>query len=62
MRTVIVPNQLRDEIVRRLDAALPPEASDTDRDALYHQVLAYYDEHGVIPDFTITKSEDASHD
>ena len=54
MRTVIVPNELRDAINVKLDAAIAacPDAV-KDRDALYHQLLAYFDEHGEIPEFSL---------
>jgi hypothetical protein len=53
-RLVIVPNALRDQINRRLDeliAAAPGAAAD--RDYFYIELLNYYDEHGVIPDFRL---------
>jgi hypothetical protein len=48
---VIVPNSLRDAINEKLDAAIAicPQA-EKERDALYHRLLEYFDEHGVIPD------------
>ena len=57
-RLVIVPNALRDAINDALDEALheaPPDAAQ-DREALYRQLVAFYDEHGYIPDFTVAKS------
>lgn len=53
---VIVPNYLRDEINARLDAEIVkhPNAA-KDRGALYSQLLAYVDEHGVIPDFSLER-------
>lgn len=53
---VIVPNHLRDAINEKLDAAFKevPEA-EKDRDVLYHKLLEYFDEHGVIPDFKLQK-------
>lgn len=58
MRLVIVPNVLRDAIFAKLDAAIAacPEAA-AERETLYEQLLAYYDEHGVIPEFTVTPKE-----
>lgn len=55
-KLVIVPDSLRAAINARLDAAIAacPEAA-ADREALYGQLLAYFDEHGVIPDFTIAR-------
>lgn len=51
---VIVPNALSDAIYAAIDKALNgrpcvPE----ERESLYHRLLGYYDEHGVIPDFTL---------
>jgi len=57
---VIVPNDLRDAINVKLDAALAdmPDA-ERDRDALYQQILAHFNERGVIPDFSIVPKEDS---
>jgi len=57
MRMVIVPNELRDAINAKLDAAITacPDAAN-DRDALYNQLLAYFDEHGEVPDFDLAKN------
>lgn len=54
MKMVIVPNELRDAINAKLDAAISkcPDA-EQDREALYSQLLAYFDEHGEIPDFDL---------
>ena len=56
MSLVIVPNALRDAINARIDEALAacPEAA-VEREEFYGALLAYYDEHGVIPEFTIGK-------
>lgn len=53
---VIVPNELRDAINAKLDAAIRdyPE-SEKDRECLYRELLAFYDEHGYLPEFTIEK-------
>ena len=53
-----MPNALRDEIDAQLDAAIAecPEAA-IEREALYEQLLAYYDEHGFVPEFSITKKD-----
>jgi len=55
-KMVIVPNSLRDAINAKLDAALAscPDAV-KDRDALYSQLLDYFDEHGEVPDFTLDR-------
>jgi hypothetical protein len=52
---------LGDEIDRRLDAALAdaPEDAKADREFLRGQLLAYFNEHGVIPDFKIGSAKDA---
>ena len=58
---VVVPDTLRHRIERALDAAvsdLPkvaqPEAICA-RPALYQQLLEYFNKHGVIPEFSISK-------
>ena len=55
---VIVPDSLDAAIHAKLDAAflVTPDA-EQDREALYGMVLAYFDEHGVIPEFTLAKKE-----
>ena len=56
VRTVIVPNELADEINRALDLAYAknPEAA-VDRDAHFSSLLDYYDEHGKLPDFSFER-------
>ena len=56
MELVIVPNVLQDAINEALDKAIVevPDAAQ-DREVLYQRLLEYYDEHGVIPEFTLTK-------
>lgn len=56
MRTVIVPNSLRNAINAKLDAELAkcPDA-EKDREYLYGQLLAHFDEHGEIPEFSLEK-------
>ncbi len=51
---VIVPNDLRDAIYAKIDAALE-EAPDAapDREVFYDQLLSHYNEHGVVADFTL---------
>ena len=53
---VIVPDDLYNAIHARLDELFKefPDA-EKDRDALYHQVLAYFDEFGRLPSFTIER-------
>jgi len=54
MITVIVPNYIAAEINAKLDAEIEkhPGAA-KDRDELYSQLLAYVNEHGVVPDFSL---------
>jgi len=51
---VIVPNDLRDAIYAKVDAALEevPEAT-PDREVFYDQLLSHFNQHGVVPDFTL---------
>ena len=51
---LIVPDALHDAINQRLDAAIAqcPDAA-KDREHLYRQLLEAFNEHGVIPEFTI---------
>lgn len=53
---VIVPDSLRNAINAKLDTAIAehPDA-ECDRDALYAQLLAYFNEHGVVPDFSLER-------
>lgn len=55
---VIVPNVLADAINKRLDIALNecPDAK-PDREALYGQLLSFFNEHGYIPNFTLGKRD-----
>ena len=54
---VIVPNHLRRELESRLDEqiTLHPNAA-KDRDHLYSQLLAYVNETGQIPDFSLART------
>jgi len=56
MSFVIVPDSLHNAINKKLDAAIRacPDA-EKDRDALYSQVLSYFNEYGIIPEFTLAK-------
>ena len=58
MKVVIVPNELRDAINRKLDAAIEqvPDAK-KGREVFYEHLLGYYDEHGIIPDFDIVPAD-----
>ena len=56
---VIVPNYLAAELNQRLDAEIakhPPAAKD--REVLYSQLLAYVNEHGAIPDFSLQRNSE----
>lgn len=54
---VIVPDSLRAAINEKLDAAiaLAPDA-ESERENLFNQLLAYFNEHGVIPEFSLVKN------
>ncbi len=58
MKMVIVPNELREAIYARVDRAiaLSPDAY-VDRESFYQHLLAFYDEHGYIPEFTLEKNQ-----
>lgn len=51
---LIVPNDLREAIYVRVDAQLKrcPELA-PHRDAIYRELLAYFDMHGEIPNFEL---------
>jgi hypothetical protein len=54
MSFVIVPDYLAEKIYRLVDeeiAKYPPAAPD--RELIYSQILGYFNEHGVIPDFSL---------
>lgn len=50
----VVPDALRDALNAKLDAAIAacPDA-EKDREFLYGQLLEAFNEHGMIPDFTL---------
>jgi hypothetical protein len=52
----VVPNQIGNAIDERLDAEIEkcPDAA-KDREALRSQLIEYFAEHGVIPDFSLGK-------
>lgn len=60
MMLVIVPNYIRDAINAKIDAALVdcPQAA-PDRDMFYDQLLEYFHENGVIPEFSLQKRDAA---
>lgn len=53
-----VPNALRDQINAALDLALKDWLEHTlrDRDVLYREVLAYFNDYGMVPDFSVVKA------
>jgi hypothetical protein len=54
MKLVVVPDALSEAIYRRVDEEIakhPPAAPD--RELIYSHILGYFDEHGVIPDFSL---------
>lgn len=55
---LIVPNYVRDAINAKLDAAIAevPDAA-KDRDHLYQMLLSHFNEHGDVPEFTLTKAQ-----
>jgi len=60
MSIVIVPNYLCDEINAKLDSAIAEcPGAEKDRDELFRMLLAYFDEHGVIPDFSLARKGEA---
>jgi hypothetical protein len=53
---VIVPNELRDAINAKLDAALSvTPGAEPDREYLYSTLLAFFHEHGYLPEFELHK-------
>ena len=51
---VVVPNALRDAINAKLDKAiLDCPGAAPHREELYAQLLSYFNENGVVPDFTL---------
>ena len=64
---VIVPNSLRDAINAKLDAArdeaaIPPEVWSEIQPNLYHELLGVFDRTGVIPEFSLKKTEPTEED
>lgn len=54
---VVLPNYIAGRIDQKLDAAiaLHPDA-EKDRSVLRLRLIAYFDEHGIVPDFELEKS------
>jgi hypothetical protein len=57
-RFVIVPNVISEEIYARIDAVLAeiPDAA-PDRELFYQRLLAFFDEHGYVPEFSLAKGD-----
>lgn len=57
-RLVVVPDSLRNDINDKLESAYQdcPDAR-ADHEALYADMLAYFDEHGGIPDITLKRRD-----
>ena len=55
-RTVVLPNELRDEINALLDEQflIYPDA-EKDREVFFSMLLAFFDEHGYLPDFKLSQ-------
>lgn len=55
---VIVPDWLSANINSAIDKALDGRpCGPFDRDMIFQQLLSHYDEHGTIPDFSLTANE-----
>ena len=58
MRFVIVPDSLSSAINLKLDIAIAAcPAAAADRAELYRELVAYFDEHGEIPEFELKRKE-----
>ena len=61
MRCVVVYDELREVLYRRVDDEIKRSGAPVgERDQHYMTLLRYYDEHGVIPDFTLQKQAGAA--
>lgn len=53
----VIPNYISDEIDRKLEAVIVKHpGAEKDRAELRSQLVAYFDEHGVVPEFDLCKS------
>lgn len=60
-RLLIIPNVLHDAINQAINKALAGRPCDEhSREQVYQSVLAYYDDHGTIPDFELKEKTDGS--
>ncbi len=57
-KLVIIPQMLIDKLNAALDAAYAnaPEAAKGERDIHYNQLLAFVDQYGYVPEFSINKA------
>ena len=56
-RLCIVPERLRETLMAAIDKALNGRpCTDKDREILYGQLLAFFDQHGCIPEFTLNET------
>lgn len=57
---VVVPNELRDAINAKLDAAIVEQpGAAADREYLYNCLLGFYAEYGCLPEFELAKREES---
>lgn len=53
---VVVPNELSDAIDKKITLALSGRScSEKDREIIRNQLIGYYNEHGIIPDFDLSR-------
>ena len=57
MRNVIVPNYVSDAINAEIDRALDGRPCDDEsREFIFNGLLQHFDEHGVVPQITLTEN------
>lgn len=55
---VILPNCIAHQIDRALDAEIAKHpAAEPDRELFRQQLINYFDEHGVVPDFSLNRNK-----
>ena len=59
MPLFIVPDSLRNTLYKQIDAAIEkvPEAA-PERELFYEQLLSYFNENGVIPEFSLVPNSE----
>ena len=58
---ILLPNYVAAEIDARLDAAIAEvPAAEKDREHLRGQLIDFFSEHGVVPDFSLARNQDQS--